>query len=53
MDQADYGVTYDEFNAFCGTLPATTYTVQWGHSHRIVSLGLSRKRQRELGLNQE
>lgn len=26
-------MTYDEFNAFCGTLPATTYVVQWGGSH--------------------
>ena len=120
-------MTYDEFNAFCRGLPATTYVVQWGgshvwkvggkvfaiggwadeqpaytfktsdlsfrmlqeqpglrpapylasrgmkwiqhydkpglsddelrdylrESHRIVSLGLTKKRQRELGLNQE
>jgi predicted DNA-binding protein (MmcQ/YjbR family) len=26
-------VTYEEFNAFCGALPATTYVVQWGGSH--------------------
>ena len=26
-------MTYDEFNAFCGPLPATTYVVQWGGSH--------------------
>jgi predicted DNA-binding protein (MmcQ/YjbR family) len=26
-------VTYDEFNAFCGALPATTHVVQWGGSH--------------------
>jgi predicted DNA-binding protein (MmcQ/YjbR family) len=26
-------VTYDEFNAFCRSLPATTYVVQWGGSH--------------------
>ncbi len=119
-------MTYDEFNAFCRALPATTHVVQWGgshvwkvggkvfaiggwddgearftfkageiayemlkdqpglrpapylasrgmkwiqhyaepglsddglkdylrHSHRIVSLGLPKKRQRELGLNQ-
>ena len=120
-------MTYDEFNAFCGALPATSHVVQWGgadvwkvgekvfaiggwddgggarftfkvsdigyevlkerpglrpapylasrgmtwiqhyeepgmsddelrdylrESHRIVSLGLSKKRQRELGLNQ-
>ena len=120
-------MTYDEFNAFCGTLAATSHVVQWGgadvwkvagkvfaiggwddgdgarftfkasdiayemlqeqpglrpapylaprgmkwiqhyeapglsddaltdylrESHRIVSLGLSKKRQRELGLNQ-
>ncbi len=26
-------MTYDDFNAFCTTLPATTYVVQWGSSH--------------------
>lgn len=26
-------MTYDEFNAFCGSLPATTYVMQWGGSH--------------------
>jgi predicted DNA-binding protein (MmcQ/YjbR family) len=26
-------MTYEEFNAFCGTLPATTHVVQWGGSH--------------------
>ncbi len=26
-------MTYDEFNAFCGALPATSYVVQWGGSH--------------------
>lgn len=26
-------MTYDEFNAFCETLPATTHVVQWGGSH--------------------
>jgi predicted DNA-binding protein (MmcQ/YjbR family) len=26
-------VTYEEFNAFCGALPATTHVVQWGGSH--------------------
>lgn len=26
-------MTYDEFNAFCGSLPATTHVVQWGKSH--------------------
>ena len=121
-------MTYDEFNAFCGSLPATSHVVQWGgsdvwkvgdkvfaiggwddggstrftfkvseiayemlkeqpglrpapyfatrgmkwiqhyeapgladdalrdylrESHRIVSLGLTKKRQRELGLNQD
>lgn len=25
-------MTYDEFNAFCGTLPATSHVVQWGGS---------------------
>ncbi|MDP5255746.1 MULTISPECIES: MmcQ/YjbR family DNA-binding protein [unclassified Vibrio] len=24
---------YDAFNAFCRHLPATTYVMQWGHSH--------------------
>lgn len=26
-------MTYDEFNAFCEKLPATTYVMQWGGSH--------------------
>jgi predicted DNA-binding protein (MmcQ/YjbR family) len=26
-------MNYDEFNKFCGSLPATTYVVQWGDSH--------------------
>lgn len=26
-------MTYDEFNAFCGALPATTHVVQWGGAH--------------------
>lgn len=26
-------MTYEEFNAFCGALPATTHVVQWGGSH--------------------
>jgi predicted DNA-binding protein (MmcQ/YjbR family) len=26
-------VTYDEFNAFCRALPATSYVMQWGGSH--------------------
>lgn len=26
-------VTYDDFNAFCRSLPATTYVVQWGGAH--------------------
>ena len=26
-------MTYEEFNAFCGSLPATTHVVQWGGSH--------------------
>ncbi len=26
-------MTYEEFNAYCGSLPATTYVVQWGGSH--------------------
>lgn len=26
-------MTYDEFNQFCKSFPATTYVVQWGNSH--------------------
>jgi predicted DNA-binding protein (MmcQ/YjbR family) len=26
-------LTYDKFNAFCRSLPATSYVVQWGGSH--------------------
>lgn len=26
-------MTYDEFNAVCEALPATTYVMQWGGSH--------------------
>ena len=26
-------MTYDEFNQFCRSLPATTHVVQWGGSH--------------------
>ena len=26
-------MTYDEFNAFCRALPATTYVMQWGGAH--------------------
>lgn len=26
-------LTYREFNAFCGSLPATTHVVQWGGAH--------------------
>lgn len=26
-------MTYDEFNAFCGSLPEATYVMQWGGSH--------------------
>lgn len=26
-------MTYKEYNAFCKSLPATTYVVQWGGSH--------------------
>jgi len=28
-----FSLTYDEFNAFCRALPATTYVMQWGGSH--------------------
>ncbi len=26
-------MTYDKFNSFCRSLPATSYVVQWGGSH--------------------
>lgn len=26
-------MTYDEFNRFCGSLPATSHIVQWGNSN--------------------
>ena len=26
-------MTYDEFDEFCGALPATTFVVQWGGAH--------------------
>ncbi len=26
-------MTYDEYNSFCGALPAATYVMQWGGSH--------------------
>ncbi len=26
-------MTYDEFNTYCGGLPATTHVVQWGGAH--------------------
>ena len=26
-------MTYETFNDFCGSLPATSYVVQWGNSH--------------------
>ena len=26
-------MTYDQYNAFCRSLPATTYVMQWGGSH--------------------
>lgn len=26
-------MTYEEFNAFCGNLPATSHVIQWGGSH--------------------
>ena len=26
-------MTYEKFNDYCGSLPATSYVVQWGNSH--------------------
>ncbi|MFT2112097.1 MmcQ/YjbR family DNA-binding protein [Marinomonas sp. 2405UD68-3] len=26
-------MNYDEFNQFCGSLPATSHIIQWGDSH--------------------
>jgi predicted DNA-binding protein (MmcQ/YjbR family) len=79
-------MTYEQFNRYCGSLPATTYVMQWGgshvwkvgdkdhtkwlqhydkpglsnaelklllrSSHHLASLNLSKKKQKELGLNQ-
>lgn len=33
LDRGRHGLTYDEFNAFCGALPAATCVVQWGGAH--------------------
>lgn len=38
-------MTYDEFNEFCRSLPATSYIIQWGGSHvwkvgeKVFSIG--------------
>ena len=26
-------MTYEEYNSFCGSLPATSHVIQWGGSH--------------------
>ena len=33
MGLESQSVTYDEYNAFCKSLPATTHVVQWGGAH--------------------
>jgi predicted DNA-binding protein (MmcQ/YjbR family) len=44
-------MTYDQFNAFCRSLPATTYVMQWGGSHvwkvggKVFAIGGSHSRQ--------
>jgi predicted DNA-binding protein (MmcQ/YjbR family) len=44
-------VTHDEFNAFCRTLPATTYVMQWRGSHvwkvggKVFAIGVSYDRE--------
>ena len=35
-------LTYREFNAFCGSLPATSHVVQWGGAH-VWKVGGSEK----------
>ena len=30
---SEFGMTYDEFNKFCGAFKATSHVVQWGDSH--------------------
>ncbi len=41
-------MTYDEYNTFCSSLPATSYVVQWGGSHvwkvggKVLAAGLKR-----------
>lgn len=38
-------MTYDEYNSFCRSLPATSYVMQWGNSHvwkvggKVFSIG--------------
>ena len=32
-DSKGADVTYEEFNAYCDALPATTYVMQWGGAH--------------------
>jgi len=32
-DTKGLAVTYDEYNDYCGSLPATSHVVQWGGSH--------------------
>lgn len=45
-------MTYEEFNEFCSTLPATTYVTQWGGSHvwkvggKVFAIGGWEKREK-------
>jgi predicted DNA-binding protein (MmcQ/YjbR family) len=42
-------MTFEEFNAFCRALPATTYVVRWGGSHvwkvggKVFAIGWAEK----------
>ena len=42
-------MTYDEYNEFCGSLPATSYVNQWGGSHvwkvggKVFAIGVPTK----------
>lgn len=42
-------MTHDEFNQFCGSLTASTYVMQWNHSHvwkvggKVFAVGFTNK----------
>ncbi len=33
MSESNVSMTYEEFNRFCSSLPATSHVFQWGSSH--------------------